>query len=113
MHCSPIGNVLSEIMRLIAFGNLRAYVERFPETEPPIYRWRNLINAASFASMSDVQAAFSKAKILNAERVRFEISGGQHRLIVAFDFEKQIAFVKFIGTHSEYDAVDAFTIAMF
>ncbi|HVX80942.1 MAG TPA: type II toxin-antitoxin system HigB family toxin [Devosiaceae bacterium] len=54
--------------------------------------------------MQDVRRSFSKAKILNGERARFEISGGDFRLIVAFDFENQIAYINFIGTHAEYDS---------
>jgi hypothetical protein len=46
--------------------------------------------------------------VLNRERVTFEIVGGNYRVIVAFDFRRQIAFVKFIGTHAQYDSIDAF-----
>ena len=69
--------------------------------------------AAQWTSINDVQQAFSKAKGINAERVRFEIAGGSHRLIAAFDFKRQIAFVKFVGTHDEYDQVDATTVSQF
>ena len=100
-------------MRVIAFGNLQAYASLHPETEASLHRWRTTIKAASFSSMSEVQSAFSKAKVLNSERVRFEVAGGSYRLIVAFDFEKQIVFVKFIGTHAEYDAIDVFTVSLF
>lgn len=63
--------------------------------------------------MQDVVAAYPTAKVLNGERARFEIRGGSYRLIVAFYFPHQIAFVKFIGTHAEYDAVDALTVDQF
>jgi mRNA interferase HigB len=49
--------------------------------------------------------------VLNRDRVRFEVAGGDYRLIAAFDFRRQIAFVKFVGTHDEYDAIDALTVA--
>jgi HTH-type transcriptional regulator / antitoxin HigA len=51
--------------------------------------------------------------VLNRERVRFEVAGGNYRLVVAFDFLRQIAFVKFIGTHAEYDRIDALTVSQF
>ncbi len=63
--------------------------------------------------MDDVRSAAPRAKILNGERARFEIAGGNFRMIVAFDFKRGIAFVKFIGTHAEYDRVDALTVSLF
>jgi len=63
--------------------------------------------------MNDVQAAFANAKVLNAERVRFEVGGGNYRLIVAFNFRCKIAFIKFVGTHGEYDKIDALTVSQF
>ena len=61
--------------------------------------------------MDDVQAAAPKAKVLNRER--FEVAGGNYRLVVAFDFRRQIAFVKFIGTHAQYDVIDALTVSQY
>jgi mRNA interferase HigB len=49
----------------------------------------------------------------NRDRARFEIAGGNYRLIAAFNFRRQVVFVKFIGTHAEYDADDALTVAQF
>ena len=45
--------------------------------------------------------------------MRFQVSGGDYRLIVAFDFGRQIAFVKFLGTHAQYDRIDALTVSIF
>ena len=63
--------------------------------------------------MQDVTAAASKAKVLNGERVRFEVAGGDFRLIAAINFTHGIVFVKFIGTPAEYDRVDALTVSQF
>jgi mRNA-degrading endonuclease HigB of HigAB toxin-antitoxin module len=60
-----------------------------------------------------VQRAAPKSKVLNRERVRFEVAGGNYRLVVAFDFRRQVAFVKFVGTHAEYDRIDALTISQY
>jgi mRNA interferase HigB len=51
--------------------------------------------------------------VLNRDRVRFEIAGGNYRLVAAFDFRRQIAFVKFVGTHAAYDKIDALTVSQF
>lgn len=63
--------------------------------------------------MNDVQITIPGAVVLNGERVRFEVAGGNYRLIAALSFKHQIAFIKFIGTHAEYDKVDALTVAMY
>ena len=100
-------------MRLIARNVLLAYVRAHPETAVPIERWYKLVRAANWISMDDIRRASPKAKVLNRDRARFEVAGGSHRLIASFDFRRQIVFVKFIGTHAEYDAVDALTVARF
>jgi mRNA interferase HigB len=60
-----------------------------------------------------IRRAAPKAKVLYCDRAPFEVAGGDYRLIAAFDFRRQIAFVKFVGTHDEYDAIDALTVARF
>ena len=100
-------------MRLIARSALLAYAEKHPETASPIERWYRLVKAANWTSMDDIRRAAPKAKVLNRDRVRFEVAGGNHRLIAAVDFRRRIVFVKFLGTHAEYDAVDALTVSMY
>jgi mRNA interferase HigB len=100
-------------MRIIAWRVLSAYAEKHPETRLPLDRWRTLVKAAKWSSMEDVRSAAPNAKVLNGERARFEIAGGNYRMIVAFDFVRSIAFVKFVGTHAEYDRIDALTVAQF
>lgn len=97
-------------MRIIARNTLVAFWGRNPAAKPSLQHWFNVTKAAEWRSVGDVQSAFSKAKVLDGERVRFEIAGGDFRLIAAFDFRRSIAFVKFIGTHAEYDRVDALTV---
>src|SRR5262245_6061789 len=111
--CSQIGNMIYLVMRVIARNVLVGFWSRHPETQVPLERWHKLVKAAHWASTDDVQRAAPKAKVLNRERVRFEIAGGNYRLIAAFDFRRQIVFVKFIGTHAEYDQIDALTVSRF
>lgn len=100
-------------MRLIARSTLVAFGERHPEARPSLAHWMSVVKAAAWANAGEVQASFSKAKALNGERVRFEVAGGDYRLIAAFDFPRGIAFVKFVGTHAEYDRIDALTVSQF
>jgi mRNA interferase HigB len=57
--------------------------------------------------------AFPKAKVINGERARFEIAGGNYRLIAAIQFGARIVWFKFIGTHADHDKIDAATISQF
>jgi len=98
-------------MRIIARSTLASFAEKHPETRASLAHWLGVAKAAAWANSAEVQAAFSKAKVLNAERVRFEIAGGDYRLIVAFDFRRAIAFVKFIGSHADYDRIDALVVS--
>jgi mRNA interferase HigB len=100
-------------MRIIARSTLVAFWEKHPETKASLTHWQNVAKAAEWQNASDGQAAFSKAKVLNGERVRFEVAGGDYRLIVAFDFRRAIAFVKFVGTHKKYDRIDALAVNLF
>jgi mRNA interferase HigB len=92
---------------------LASFWDKHPETKVSLERWYRLTEAAHWTSADDVQRAAPKAKVLNRERVRFEIAGGNYRLVAACDFRRQIAFVKFIGTHNEYDSVDVLTVSRY
>jgi mRNA interferase HigB len=100
-------------MRVIARNTLVDFWSRHPESKVALERWYELVKAARWASTDDIQKAAPKSKVLNRERVRFEVAGGNYRLVVAFDLRRQVAFVKFIGTHAEYDRVDALTVSQF
>jgi mRNA interferase HigB len=98
-------------MRIVAQNTLQAFWEAHPETEPSLRLWLEVARRAEWKSMADVQARWSKAKILNGERVRFEVAGGDYRMIVAIQFKAQIVWVKFLGTHAQYDRIDALNVS--
>lgn len=100
-------------MRIIARSTLAAFAADHPETRASLAHWVSMARDASWSSPHDVKAVLSKAKALNGERVRFKVAGGDYRMIVAFDWRRGIAFVKFIGTHADYDKVDALTVSSF
>ena len=76
---------------------------KHPEARASLERWHTLVRAAQWASTDEVQKAAPKAKVLNRN----------YRLVAAFDFRRQIAFVKFVGTHAECDRIDAITVSQF
>ena len=99
-------------MRIIARSTIATFSTAHPDAAKSLRHWLEITKHASWASTADVQSTFSKAKVLNAERVRFEVSGGDYRLIAAFDFRRKIVFIKFIGTHADYDRIDALTVSL-
>jgi mRNA interferase HigB len=100
-------------MRIIARNKLVAFWEKHPATEPSLRHWHEVAVAADWRNPLDAVSDFSKAKALNGERVRFEVAGGDYRMVVAFDWKRSIAFIKFLGTHAEYDRIDAVTVSLF
>jgi mRNA interferase HigB len=100
-------------VNIIARKNLEAFWHRHPEAEQPLRAWLAAADTWNWASMNDVLSTYSKASPINAERCVFDICGGNYRLIVAFKFSAKVAFVKFIGTHSQYDRVSAATVSQF
>src|SRR5260370_42539069 len=105
--------MISTAMRVIARNTLFAFWSKHPEAKVALERWFRFVRAAHWTSMDEIQKAFPKCKVLNRERARFEVAGGNYRLVVAFDFRRQVAYVKFIGPHAEYDRIDALTISQF
>lgn len=97
-------------MRIIARKTLTDYSETHPETKAGINHWYAIAKAATWMTPLEAAAPFSKAKVLNGERVRYEIAGGKYRLVIAYKWSAQIGFVKFIGTHKEYDKIDPLTV---
>jgi mRNA interferase HigB len=101
------------VMRVIARNTLVGVWTKHPEARAALERWYKLVRAAHWSSTDAVQRAAPKSQVLNRERVRFEVAGGHYRLVAAFDFRRQVAFVKFVGTRAEYDRIDAVTVSQF
>jgi mRNA interferase HigB len=100
-------------MRIVAVSTLNAFAAEHADAAKALEYWKRLMRQGDWGSPAEVQAEFSKAKVLNDVRVRFEIRDGYYRLVASFDFRRKIIFIKFIGSHSEYDRIDALTVDMF
>ena len=94
-------------MRIIAKRTLRIFWESEPGAEQPLKAWHAIAAKANWSSPTDVKVSYGNASIIGSDRVVFNIGGNRYRLIVRFDYTHQIGFVRFVGTHAEYDAVDA------
>lgn len=99
-------------MRIITKMHLREYAKCRPTTAAALEHWKQTVEAADWATPQDAQASFSSARPIRNGRVVFEIADG-HRMIVGCDYERKLVFMKFIGTHTEYDKVNATTVNLY
>lgn len=97
-------------MRVIAKRTLREFWRKHPDSEQQLKSWYEEAIEAYWKSPSDIKRDFSSASILRNNRIVFNIKGNNYRLIVKFDYKYGWAWIRFIGTHTEYDKIDATTI---
>lgn len=97
-------------MRIIALKTLREFWERHPQAETPLRGWYAEASRADWKTPADIKAAHRNASFLPNRRVVFNIKGNDYRLVVAVRFAAGLMFVRFIGTHAEYDRIDATSI---
>ncbi len=93
--------------RIIAKRTLREFWEKHPDSEQYLKTWYETAKNSNWTSPNDVKQTYINASILKDGRIVFNIKGNSFRLIVKFNFERQWAFIRFIGTHSEYDKINA------
>lgn len=97
-------------MRVLNSNTLLAFGKEHSNADNAVRELNRTLRNAAWSKMQDIVDAYPSATVLNAERVVFHIKGNDYRAIVAFDFKRRAAFIKFVGTHAEYDKVDALTI---
>ena len=98
------------LMRVIAVATLRVFWTQHPDAEQALKAWYQEATNASWAQPADIKAQFRNASVLKNRRIVFNIKGNDYRLIVAVAYRLQVVYVKFVGTHAQYDAIDAQTI---
>lgn len=94
-------------MRVISVKTLKLFWERHPAAEKPLRAWYAEAKKAQWQSPQDIKAEYRTASILRNSRVVFNIKGNTYRLVIAVKYEFQIAYIRFIGTHAEYDEINA------
>ncbi len=97
-------------MRIIAKRTLRDFWKRHPKAKGPLEAWHQEAARADWTSPSAVKLQFRSASILPDHRIVFNISGNQYRLVAKINYPYRVMYIRFIGTHAEYDAVDVETI---
>lgn len=94
-------------MHVIARPCLIGFWMKHPDAEGPLRAWYAEAKAAEWSSSADIKKRYSTASILNSERVVFNIGGNKYRLVVRINYASGTVFVGFVGTHKDYDSIDA------
>ena len=94
-------------MRVIAKSTLRDFWKKHADSEQQLKAWFRETEKTSWKTINDLKNDYPKASILKDNRIVFDIKGNNYRLIVKFNFDYQICWIRFIGTHAEYDKIDA------
>ena len=95
-------------MRIIAKRTLVQFWESgHGDAEQPLKAWHAMAKAASWSDPSEIKAKFATASFLANNRVVFNISGNKYRLVVKVDYAIKAVYIRFIGSHAEYDKIDA------
>lgn len=101
---------ISLFMRIIAKSTLREFWEKHNDAEVPLKTWHKIVEKQNWKNMHDIKQMFGDASIIGNNRVVFNIKGNNYRLVVYIVFKVQKVFIRFIGTHKQYDHIDVKTI---
>jgi mRNA interferase HigB len=93
-------------MRVIAKRALREFWQSHPDARGPLEAWHREAMKADWRSPQAIKAQYRNASIVKGKRVVFNIAGNKYRLVVKINYDYGIAYVRFVGTHTEYDGVD-------
>ena len=93
-------------MRIIKRATLRNYWQRNPDAAEPLKSWYREVKAADWKTLHDAKALFGNSIVIGDNRIVFNIAGNKYRLVVKFNYPYRAAYIRFIGTHAEYDEID-------
>jgi mRNA interferase HigB len=97
-------------MRIIALKTLRLFWEQHPDAQQALQAWYRDAKRATWHTPADIKNVYRNASIVGNNRVVFNIRGNQYRLVVAVNYMSGIIYIRFIGTHQDYDKIDVATI---
>ena len=99
-------------MRVIALSTLKGFLDSNPayaDAREPVMAWYRQMRAADWATPADVKRAIGTASILKDGRAVFNVAGNKYRIVVWINYPYRVAYVRFIGTHRQYNRIDAQT----
>lgn len=99
--------IIFVLMRIIAKSTLREFWVKHADSEQALKSWYQEADRSLWMSPNDIKAEYPSASILANNRVVFNIKGNSYRLIIKINYDYRMIWIRFIGTHAEYDKIDA------
>lgn len=93
-------------MRIIARRTLREFSDSVADAKAALDAWYHEVRKADWKTPNDIKEQYRNASIVGNNRVVFNIAGNKYRLVVRIDYSAQMIFIRFIGTHADYDKID-------
>lgn len=100
-------------MRVIAVSALRAFYDGEPEhaeAREPMMAWYRQVRRADWSTPAELKRDIRAASILRDGRAVFNVAGNKYRIVVWINYPYRVVYIRFVGTHRQYDAIDAQTI---
>lgn len=97
-------------MRIISRRTLRSFWEKHSDSRLSLETWYHDVSRADWKSPADIKNTYQSASFLANNRVIFNIKGNRYRLVVVIVYQHGVVYIRFVGTHAEYDQIDAITI---
>ena len=94
------------LVRIIAKSTLRAFWAVHPDAEEPLLAWYREVEKEDWSEPAQVKEKYRNASIVKGNRVVFNIKGNDYRLVVRINYPYRMIYVRFVGTHAEYDRVN-------
>ena len=98
-------------MRVITLKPLKEFCLKHPRAMQAVLAWGEEARVAAWRTPQDIKQHYSSASFLAKNRVVFNIKGNEYRLVVAVAYRLQAVYIKFVGTHAEYDGIDPETVS--
>jgi mRNA interferase HigB len=97
-------------MVVISYGKLKSFYTKHPDTEEALNNWYRLVCSSDWSKLADIKKVFQSVDYVGNDRYVFNIRGNNYRLVAMIFFNTRTVYIRFTGTHAEYDKIDSSTI---
>jgi mRNA interferase HigB len=94
-------------MKILVKKTILFYINKYPKAKPALLIWHQEFTKHNFGNFNELKDMYGNASLVNNNRIVFNIKGNTYRLVVRINYEYSMVWIRFIGTHAEYDKIDS------